>query len=71
MRQYYEAREILPESSEIDPDFNRIDITDMLDPEQAEVLQLIKDQFVGMNYNLSIHNCYHDESKQCNIEVIV
>jgi len=67
MRQYYEAREILPDEirSEIDLDFIRMDITDMLIPERAEVLQLIKDQFAGMNYTFVLHYCKHDTGGAC------
>jgi len=70
MRHYYEASEILPEGSEIEADFIRMDITDMLAPERAEVLQLIKDQFAGLTYTLISHNCYHDENpkQKCTVE---
>jgi len=65
MRQYYEAREILPDGSEIAPDFIRMDITNMILTEQAETLQLIKDQFVGMNYSFVLHSCLHDTGGAC------
>ncbi len=50
MRTYYEATEILTEGSGVEPDFIRMDITDMTFIEQEETLQLIKDQFNGMTY---------------------
>jgi len=73
MRHYYEATEILPEGSEIEADFIRMDITDMLEAERAEVLQLIKDQFAGLTYTLISHNCYHGENPPapCNTETIL
>ena len=70
MRHYYEATEILSEGSEINPDFIRIDITDMLEMERVEVLQLIKDQFAGLTYRLILHHCAHDTGGQCAIEIL-
>jgi len=70
MRQYYEATEILPESSEIEPDFIRMDITDVLLDDRPTILQLIKDQFAGMTYRLILHHCNHDEGKSCNVEIL-
>jgi len=73
MRQYYEARETLPEGSEIEPDFIRMDITDVLLDDRPQILQLIKDQFAGITYTLISHNCYHDENPNapCNTETIL
>lgn len=70
MRQYYEAREILPEGSEIEPDFIRMDITDVLLDDRPQILQLMKDQFSGLTYRLTIHHCRHDTGNRCTAEEI-
>ena len=70
MRQYYEARETLPEGSEIVPDFIRMDITDVPLDDRPEILQLIKDQFVDLVYTLILHNCNHDTGVPCTEEAI-
>lgn len=70
MRSYYEAIEILPENSMIEPDFIRIDITDMNPGERTTTLQLIKDQFADMDHILTLHHCNHDVHRPCTVEVI-
>jgi len=71
MRHYYEASEILPEGSEIEPDFIRMDITDVLLADRPAILQLIKDQFAGLTYRLILHHCRHDTGNRCTAEVLV
>ena len=71
MRHYYEATEILPEGSGVEPDFIRIDITDVPLADRPGILQLIKDQFTGMTYQLILHHCRHDTGNRCTDEVLV
>ncbi len=70
MRDYYEGREIVPEGSDIEPDFIRMDITDMLPGERSSTLQLIKDQFMGLPHTLILHHCNHDTHRPCTTEVL-
>ena len=67
MRRYYEAQEIVPEGSEIEADFIRFDVTDILVAERNEILQLIKDHFADMEHTLVLHYCRHEENEPCNI----
>ncbi len=59
MKLYYEASELVKD--EIEPEFIRIEITDMTDKEKEEVLAEIKDIMEG-NYKMIEHFCYHDGS---------
>ena len=71
MRLYYECIEVLPEdTTEEEPDFVRIDITDKSEDERAEILDVIKEQFKGKKYMLRLHKCRHDENKPCEARVI-
>ena len=71
MRLYYEGIEVLPEdTTEEEPDFVRVDITDKTESEKAEILDAIKEQFEGKKYMLQLHFCKHEEYKPCVVEVI-
>lgn len=60
MKLYYEAKE----TSEEEPEFIRVDITDMTDEEKADTLKAIKDVMAGKTYRLTEHTCCHDGDPQ-------
>jgi len=71
VRVYYECLELLPEdTTEEEPDFVRIDITDKSEDEKKEILSAIKEQFAGKKYMLRLHKCKHEEYEPCVVEVI-
>uniref|UniRef100_A0A6M3KK27 Uncharacterized protein n=1 Tax=viral metagenome TaxID=1070528 RepID=A0A6M3KK27_9ZZZZ len=70
MKQYYEAREILPGDRVESPEFIRIDVTGMTDAERVPILQGIKDVMSGVKCKFSLHNCGHDEGKACTMDTI-
>ena len=70
MRIYLECTEILPKESTEEPDFIRIDITDLDEQQRKDVLDSIRQQFSGIKYTLIIHYCYHDEGKPCETTII-
>lgn len=69
MTDYYEAIENVSDEY-TEPDFIRFDITGMTEPEKAEVLGLIQEQFAGMSYSLFLHHCGHSVRQSCYIEII-
>jgi len=69
MREYYEAAEKASEEGE-EPDFIRIDITDLDDSEREVVLKLMEEQMKGNKYVLKIHYCRHDEDGMCSSKII-
>lgn len=70
MKQYYEAREILPVDTMETGEFIRIDITDGTDKEKASILQSIKDIMSGKKYTLKLHNCYHEDGGACEVKAL-
>lgn len=71
MRKYIEAIEILnEESSNEEADFIRIDVTDLPENKVNEIIDIIKELFNGLNYELSFHYCYHEDGKSCIKEAI-
>ena len=68
MRLYYEAIEKVQEESE--PDFIRIDVTDLDQSSREQVLELIKSQMAGKDCVLRLHYCRHDEGGMCSSEMI-
>ena len=70
MRLYYEAYEVLPEDSAEEPDFVRIDVTDLSESERLDALEAIREQFAGKKYVIYLHKCYHDEDPKKPCEVV-
>lgn len=69
MRYYYEALENVKDEVTT-PDFIRIDITDMTEPERDAVITSIKSIMSGKDYRLDYHECGHNENKGCKTEVL-
>lgn len=66
MRLYIEATE----QSDVDPEFIRIDVTDMTEVETKQVCNSIIDIMKDKKYVLLKHNCNHDTCGSCLFETI-
>ena len=67
MKVYIEAFEITEEG---EPDFIRIDVTDLTDQEKKDILNAIREYFADKKYVLQVHYCRHDEGKPCEVKTI-
>ena len=66
MRVYYEAREQTDEEAE----FHRIDVTDLSEPERADVLVALKGIMLGIPTVFTKHYCPHDVGGSCTSDVL-
>ena len=70
MREYYEALETVEIETGIEPDFIRIDITDMNVLERTDTLTEIKDAMNGITCRFKYHICGHDDGLLCEVQDI-
>ena len=73
MRSYIELIEISPPEAIAEGDFIRIDITDWDVMDIDEIINLLKlhAEKSYENYILQLHLCRHDESRSCEVKVLV
>ncbi len=68
MKIYLDANEIVELGQEADS--IRFEITDLMDAEILEAIQLIKDIMAGKEYSFNRHFCGHEENKTCVLEEV-
>jgi len=70
MKQYVEAREIIPPDAGDDyvEEFIRLEVVTTVEDAVNDIKTMLDPD---KDYNIYRHDCYHDEGKQCLIETIV